>query len=342
MRNEFATYRDFADEIGRREHLKKDLIVPANGMAMIDDNHITIGDKEYGVNSVAHAQFADKLSIPKRYYDNMAQIPGLRQANVNAWLHESDKNYMVRTLDGDARALLSDRYKPMDNYMLVKAFLPVLNGIEQFKIMATNITDTKMYLQVVFPGISAAVKVGDIVQWGVIATNSEVGHGAFDFRTMIYRLSCKNGMIGSSVLKRNHVGGRIGVNEEDYAVYADDTIEADAEAFKLKIRDVLLDATSEISFQREIEKMRAAAEDRILKPETMVKNVTKHFNMNEDLSELILSNMVENQDMSRWGLANGVTALAHTMESADRQYEVEKIGNEIIQLAPEQWEILSA
>ena len=36
---------------------------------------------------MAHAQIADRLSIPKKYYDRMREEnPALLDANVNAWL----------------------------------------------------------------------------------------------------------------------------------------------------------------------------------------------------------------------------------------------------------------
>lgn len=341
MKTQFSTFTEFAQEIDRREQAKKDLIVPSKKMEMTIDGDLLISTEKFGINDVAHGQFAEKLGIPKRYYDVMPAIPGLRETNVNAWMHNSDKNYMVRTLDGNARALLSDRYKPMDNYTILQSFLPVLNEVDQFQVQSENLSDTKMYLQIIFPRMEAEITPGDVVKWGITLTNSEVGRGAVDVSTLVYRLICSNGMVGSSVLRKNHVGSRIGLVESDYDLYKDDTIQADMHAFQLKLRDILKDATSEISFQKQIEKFKVAAGDIITKPETVVKNVTKHFNMNESLSELILGNMVQDGNLNRWSLANGITALAHDMD-ADKAYEVERIGNQVIELNPSEWEIMSA
>ncbi len=342
MKNQFNSFTEFAAEIDRREAAKEDLIVPAQKMKMVGTDAIMIADNMMGVNEIAHSQIANKLNIPKKYYDAMPQIDGLREYNVNAWLENNPNNYMARTMDGDVRALLSDRYKPMDNHLLLQSFLPALNEAGRFEIKSSNLSETRMYLQVVFPNMEAAVKVGDLVQWGIVFSNSEVGHGAVDIKKMIWRLSCINGMIGSSILRKYHIGSRIGANESDYDLYADDTIQADMTAFRLKLRDTIKDATSEISFQNEITMIREAAENKITKPETLIKNVTKHFNLGESVSELILSNMVEDGNMNRWGLANGITALAHTIDNPDKQYEVEKVGSQIIHLKKDEWEVLSA
>ncbi len=342
METQYKTLTEFAHEIDRREASKLDLIVPARKMSLSQDDTMYIDGRVFNVNQVAHGQIAEKLGIPKRYYDAMTQIPFLREHNVNAWLENSDKNYLARTLDGNMRAMLSDRYKPLDNFMVLRSFLPTLDEAGEFTIRSSNLSDTRMYLQVIFPKMEAAVTPGDIVQWGITLTNSEVGYGAVDISTMVWRLACSNGMIGSSVLRRHHVGARIGVKEEDYNLYADDTIEADMHAFQLKMRDTLKNAVSDVEFHKQLDKMKEAAGDEITKPETVVTNVTKHFNMNESLSELILTNMVKEKDFTRWGLANGITALAHQIDEADKQYEVEHLGARLIDMGRKEWEGLVA
>ena len=342
METQYKTLAEFTHEIERIEDSKQDLIVPARRMSLSQDDFMHIDGRIYNINPVAHGQIAEKLGIPKRYYDAMPQIPFLREHNVNAWLGNSDKNYMARTLDGNMRAMLSDRYKPLDNFMVLNSFLPVLNEAGQFSIKTSNLSETRMYLQVIFPKMEAAVTPGDIVQWGITLTNSEVGQGAVDISTMVWRLACSNGMIGSSVLRRHHVGARIGVKEEDYNLYADDTIQADMKAFQLKMRDTIKNAVSDVEFHKYVDKMKEAAGDEIAKPETVVTNVTKHFNMNESLSELILSNMVQEKNFTRWGLANGITALAHQIDEADKQYEVERLGARLIDMGRKEWEGLVA
>ena len=61
-------------------------------------------------NDVAHRQIAARLEIPAKYYDRMrTEAPQMLAKNVNHWLHAQPETRMIRTLDGNVRAFLSDR-----------------------------------------------------------------------------------------------------------------------------------------------------------------------------------------------------------------------------------------
>jgi hypothetical protein len=55
-----------------------------------------------------------------------AEAPKLLASNVNHWFKETPERRMVRTLDGNIRAFLSDRYMRVDNTDVAEAVLPVL------------------------------------------------------------------------------------------------------------------------------------------------------------------------------------------------------------------------
>ena len=64
-----------------------------------------------------------------------------------------------------------------------------------------------MYIKAVNPRLQAEVSPGDIVQAGVIISNSEVGLGSVSIQPLIYRLVCSNGMVvNEAAARRNHVG----------------------------------------------------------------------------------------------------------------------------------------
>ena len=50
------------------------------------------------------------------------------------------------------------------------------------------------YIKVVNPRLTAEVVPGDIVQAGIIISNSETGLGAVCIQPLIYRLVCSNGV----------------------------------------------------------------------------------------------------------------------------------------------------
>ena len=47
--------------------------------------------------------------------------PDLLAANVNAWFRHSPSKRLLRTMDGTARAFLSNRYRCIDNYEIAQA-----------------------------------------------------------------------------------------------------------------------------------------------------------------------------------------------------------------------------
>ena len=190
-----------ATEIERQKDAKHDLIAPTKaitmgnagtpvGLGLAIDNVGDKGYEVYGINASAHAQIAGRLGIPVKYYERMqVEAPKLLAENVNEWLHRSDDRRMLRTLDGNVRAFLSDRYQRIDNHEIAEVALPILAALPEVRIVSANITEHRMYIQAVTPRLTADVKLNDPVQAGVIISNSEIGSGAVSIAPMVYRLA---------------------------------------------------------------------------------------------------------------------------------------------------------
>src|SRR5271167_1358593 len=109
--------QDLAAEIERRANAKKDVVAPTSSLEMVQSvsNGVRLyvaGDDDYAINNVAHDQIGAHTGIPSKYYDRMlAEQPQLLSRNVNTWLRATPEKRMVRTLDGTARAFLSDKYR---------------------------------------------------------------------------------------------------------------------------------------------------------------------------------------------------------------------------------------
>lgn len=155
---------ELATEIERRSNAKQDFVVPAKAVRMIVEPRdrapaeeeeprrevrLAFGDRDVGVNHVAHGQIGDYVGIPAKYYNRMAsERPHLLAANVNEWLGGMRDNRMMRTLDGSARAWLSDRYRPLENEDLAQAALPVIQDLG-LVIMSAEVTETRLYIKAV-------------------------------------------------------------------------------------------------------------------------------------------------------------------------------------------------
>ena len=142
-------------------------------------------------------------------------------------------------------------------------------------------------------------------------------------------------MIGQSILRKFHVGSR--VNTENQDIFKDDTVKAELESFKLRLRDIMTEAVSIQRFEDEVNKLRGAVDDKITNINDTVQNITKRFGISQGYNDSIIQNMVEESNLNRYGLANGITALAHKIENPDTQYEVEKIGSMVINMTRNEW-----
>ena len=350
MKSNFSSLVDLAKEVEKNEAIKNDYVVPKEKivMNMQGDELMIVGDNShdaYNLTNHAHGQLASKLKIPKQYYDRIKDIDDLRAKNVNSLLQSSTDNqkFMLRTLGDKARAVVSDKFKPFDNYQILSSLLPVLQERGDLDVMSQSLTEKKMYLQFKLPSLEGEVKKGDVVQAGMVITNSEVGAGAVDVKSMIWRLVCTNGLITSSVLRRYHVGRRIDNADDNYRIFGNDTLLAETQAFKLKLRDVVKEALSETYFNNQLMLMREASEIKIENTPKTVENVTKRFNMTEQDTEGVLSHMIEEgHSNNKWGLVNGITALAQSLEDKDRSYEYEKIGGQVLNLTSSEWKLLAS
>lgn len=341
-----------AEELSRQDDIKNDYTPLTTQMEMsADGKRIGIeGVGGFDINNLFHRQLADRLSIPKKFYDYIEGVPKLRSQTVNALLQHRDERRMVRTLDKEARAFLSDRYRPIDHLFVLAPFMATLkkyqnNGGGSFSLKASALTGSRMYVEVVFPNITGEIistgRGKEKVNAGISLTNSEVGLGAFDVRSFLWWQWCSNGAIAQSFLRKYHTGRRIGGDDEDYNIYSDETIKKEMEAFQARLGDIFRHAVTDDAFQEIIRKIQRTTDDKVTKPNTLIQNVTRRFQLTDDQGERILANMVDDGNMNRYGLLNGITRLAAEIEDVDTAYELEKLGTDVINLKKSEWEVLS-
>jgi len=116
-------------ELQRQKTAKRDYISPSFSLEFVKDK-LVMNDMFFDMTDLFHRQVGSALSIPAKYYDLMRrEKPHLLAQNVNAWFADRDQSYMIRTMDGCARALLSDRYRRIDNLEIASATLPLFAGV---------------------------------------------------------------------------------------------------------------------------------------------------------------------------------------------------------------------
>lgn len=337
-----------AMELERQREVKKDLLVPFSlvrysteeggaSRVVIDE---PAGSTTYGITDLARRQLAEKLKIPYSYFDRMRlEQPALLDRNVNTWLAQDHDRRMLRTLDGNVRAVLSDRYRRLDNWDLAENILPIVDQLAGARLESLELTDARMYLKVVTERITYEVAPGDVVQAGVIVSNSEVGLGPLTVQPLLYRLVCSNGLIASDhSLRKTHVGRLQLPSNEDAEVFKDDTIAADDKAFFLKVRDVVQAAVSEATFMPIAQRLQRTRDIRLMGD--VAKSVeilsTRHA-FNDEEHAGVLRHLIAGGELSAFGLVNAVTAYSQEAQSYDRATELEAIGGKLVEMTTREW-----
>ena len=339
---------NLAQELERQIGSKQDLVVPSSLLKCSTDQGGTLkmsiegrgGDSAFGVTNLARRQLAEKLKIPFTYFERMrTEQPDLLDRNVNTWLQTDGERRMIRTLDGQVRAVLSDRYRRLDNFDLAENVLPILQRLPEARFESVELTETKMYLKVVTPQVKFEVAPGDVVQAGIVITNSEVGCGTLAVQPLVYRLICRNGLIASDhALRKTHVGRILQSGEESINVYRDDTLAADDKAFFLKVRDVVEAAVSEATFRQVAQKMQKTLDIKLRgDPVKAVEVLANRYTLNENERAGVLRHLIVEGDLSAYGLVNAVTHFSQDVEDYDRATEFEALGGKLIDLAPTEW-----
>lgn len=330
---------ELAAEIRRQSESKRDFLADTRELTLLNGSELHLsGQAEFGMRSLAHAQVAEHLSIPRGYYERLRRDhPTLLDENVNRLFRAEPSLRMVRTLDGQARAFLSNRYRRLDHEELAEAILPVLGEIPHVEFPSCEITDSRLYLKAVTPRVEAEVKPGDVVQAGVVISNSEVGLGALSVRPLVFRLICRNGAVVNEAVRRYHVGRQVDSDEAAH-VFRDATLAADDRALWMKLADVVRAAVDETRFQAVVQRLRVSAESEPMQdPNQGVKELGRRLQLSEHEQGSVLHHLVLGGDLTRYGALNAVTRAAEEADDYDRATELETIGGAVLGMTEQEW-----
>jgi hypothetical protein len=334
------------DLVGLVEELKRQKM---NSLDIIaEDEHIyAIPDENYGLvlgvyktgkwplTEWAHSQLAEKTGIPKKYYDRMLQAEEfeLLADNINTWLRDGKR--LIRILDGKVRAILSDRYRMVDNYDLVFLALDEFEKKETIEIHKIDLTETMLYIKATDRTLTETIKEQDIVYGGLVIRNSEVGASALRIEPFILRKVCSNGLILPKILKKIHLGRQI-TEVNDEISWSDETKELEDKAFWSKVRDIIRATFDKQTFQSWVEKLKESTKIEIKKPMEAVNNIVGHLGLSEEQKQKLLMHFSE---PTKYGLINAVTNLASQTKNADEQVKLEEFAGEILQTPLKDFEI---
>lgn len=365
-------------ELQKQNLMKKDFVVPSKCLSMKDgklliQNHdgsselqkiltdINVVTSEEFISQtildpigVFHSQVAEKLNIPKRYYDKMntqAHLPILDQ-NVSYWLKNEKTSYLIRTFidkeekSGVVRSLLSDRFRVIDNYDILLAVLAAVKetGLNiQIDENGCDVTDKRMYVRFICPEIEIKApellknyrkpdgdgSKNDSIISGFVITNSEVGFGTLSISPRAKVLVCSNGLIATKEkFSQVHLGGKM----EQYSVikWSENTKQKNLELIISQVKDYIIRFASSDFLGESIAKMIEKNKE-LEHPSDAVSNVCNSLNISEEKQKDILSFFMKGGDSTSFGLSSAITYYAHAKADADEQYDLEMAALDVVE-----------
>lgn len=352
-----------------------------NGVALILHKQGSDALERFQIAENCHRQIAGRLGIPWKYYDRLLQDHrDLVMDQVNALFEREPETRLLRTLDGKARAFLSDRYRPLDHGEVLEQVLPpIVKGDVQSTLLSSNVTDNHLYLKVLFTDDSLAIDLGDtphgrhdngwggnvdldtnhqviaerdggrdIVRPGCIIGNSETGHGSLFIKGFLFRSYCLNGCVwgveDAFSFSRNHIGGKL-VEGQNFEVFSDETRRKQDELIIAEVTDALGTMTNPERVRAMGERLRALRyeTDQAKDPFAAVDALAKELDIRESEKKGILTSLLRDSDFSQWGMLNAVTEQANAEDvSYERACEFEQLGNQIAQFNAQRWSKIAA
>ncbi len=333
---------NLANELKRIRDTSSDVILPSQSIHAIEDQGtLKLDLQNFGkwpLTRHGGAQVAEKAGIPTLYFHKMldAGKTDLAAQNVNGWFNTQEDNRLVRIADGQVRAVLSDRYRQLDNYDLA---MQVMDKAKNHGAIFQDcqLTDTRMYLKLTVPGQMEDLKAqatpgsheridlnaDDPVIPGLIVSNSEVGAGAFRVEPFVYRLMCKNGLIGTDTLYKVHLGGRMDIGQ---TIYKDDTLRTMDQALWSQVRDIIEATFDKTLLHKQIENLRRADKLPIKEPQEAIDAVVKDLALSEEKEKDLLRYFAKESTNGEtvFSLVNGITRLAQDSKNYDDRIEIER------------------
>lgn len=220
----------------------QDMVVPAAALRfdVNGDIKVRVDGNEADpmtLHELARYQMAERAGLPCKFIERLEHGGDwgkrlLAHNLTEVFGHTGGRN-LLRSVRGEVRGFLSDRYRRMDTPVLVESFAAASATYGLAPIEAVC-TDTKFVLKAALPQV-VEILPGEPIVLGVAMLNSDFGNGAFELRMFAMRIWCKNLAVCEDGLRRVHLGSRI---DENIAL-SQKTYELDSKTLASATADVL-------------------------------------------------------------------------------------------------------
>lgn len=222
-------------------------------------------------------QDACKAYSPRSVHNNaltqlIAQVPSLTTPYVKSliesgesWKHRlaerilnehfshDPARYLVRTIGGEHRGVLSSSYRRLDSRPLLDAFVGACKTVGAVPYDGVA-SDVRVAVRAIVPRVFNVH--GDVFCLGLAWQNSDFGAGAYGISGFILRLICDNGAMTENVLRQIHLGRKL----DDAEIFSRATYELDTKTMVSATGDIVKSLMAPGALDKRVEVIKAASE----------------------------------------------------------------------------------
>jgi len=360
------TVMEMAQQVNQAtvDNLKNDLIVDTSTSARVvltdgfgppsDRLRMEVTDHDgkahhFTINEHAHRQIAAKIKVHWSHYRRcLDDHVDLYIDTVNKLFEREPKECMFRMFGDRLRAVLSSRYRRIDNLEVLSQTLPVISNLDTV-VLGSNVNDNYMNMKVLFRDENLRHTVAKangnerVVLPGFRLSNSETGQGSLKLEGFFYDSYCTNGCVfGVDNLfnfSRTHIGSKLDAGA-DLQILSSETIEQENKLIIAQLSDCMRSLSNPDNVQKLADHLILAANtEQVKKPIEAINMITKEFQLSEIEHQKALETFLRDADFSKFGLASAVTEIANEADicTYDRANEIESIGGKILNFGDAMW-----
>jgi hypothetical protein len=333
-------------KIERTGTLLDDYIAPVTSLEFIRDTDrvnlnlrgiANVNYDAFRLHDHAQGQIADKLGVPPSYLKSLiggkdwqknlsVDIMNTHSANITR------ERVLVRTVEGEVRGFLSDKYRRLNSMEIFVAFLLAAQQNGNVLVDAHS-GETKGFLEVINPNIiefDTPLNGRNFAAIGARIRNSDFGDGALEVYQFLLMVRCMNGLVGESRLKEFHLGGRI----PDNISISEDTYRKDTAAKAALVGDIMKSLYTGDNTTAMIERIKGASakEVDIVKEVERLPKLGLTMTESDAVGKVLMENNPDNGlqgSATLWKLVNGLTAVARDA-APERKRELELIAGNML------------
>lgn len=365
---------EIAATVKRISETKRDYVLDRSAMQLVSaDNELTLKVDVPANGEPAHTellslrrkaltQLAGTLKLPVRYLDRLVEAGhhDLVAHQVSELLRREPKRHLLRTVDGRARALLSDSYRCVDNFDLLTV------ALQEFKALGVDVWDLRhsddgdsFRVLGVAPAITDVIRDdrpgdhrvrrfgddGNVVHPMISISNSETGGGRILAQPSLLEAYCANGYVVAKGFARVHVGRK--AEDVGELFYSDQTKRLAGDLIVSQIRDLIRKTFDADAFKAIIAQANDATQRMIEdKPTERIDAAVGKLGIHPEHRDALLEEFFSGGDKSQKGLAAAITALANPERRGDMAddlvSELEEIGGQVLMADAKEFQSLIA